>query len=173
VGSCWELSRKNTAADLPPDFFDRFCAVPIRLQQLPCGTVEDFALPDDVIGRFRGNGRYRQTWPALLDQDAGEVVDVQSLHGCNDQAVLWVVETAESRVAEPVAGCLESNLGVGIIGLDRIIDNQSIAAAAGQRAAHGGCETISSLRRLELALAIPRVRKSFVESSASSATWSC
>jgi len=56
--------------------------------------VEDFTLPDDVIGRFSGNGRYRQTWPALLDQDAGEVVDVQSLHGCNDQAVLWVIETA-------------------------------------------------------------------------------
>jgi len=65
-----------------------------ELQKGAREAVEDFTLPDDVIGRFSGNGRYRQTWPALLDQDAGEVVDVQSLHGCNDQAVLWVIETA-------------------------------------------------------------------------------
>jgi hypothetical protein len=74
---------------------------------------------------------------------------MESLHGDDDEAFLMVIEPAKSSVAKPVIRAHKGYLGVGIVGLDWIIDNQDVAATTGQSAADRCREPISSLCRLK------------------------
>ena len=83
VGRCrvlLVLGGKDPAADLALQLVDCLGAVAVRLQQLPGRTVIDLVLADLIVGRFDGDRRQHQLGPALLDQDAGEVVDMEPLH---------------------------------------------------------------------------------------------
>src|SRR3954468_11727065 len=71
------LSGKDPAADLTLQLLDCRGAVALRLQQFPRRTVIDFVLANLIVGRFDSDGGQHQLGPALLDQDAGEVVDME------------------------------------------------------------------------------------------------
>ena len=76
---------------------------------------------------------------------------METLHCHNDEALPWTVEPAQSGVAEPVNRALKCHDRVGIIGLDRIINDQNVAAPTSERATDRGCETKSATGGLELA----------------------
>jgi hypothetical protein len=54
---------------------------------------------------------------------------MEPLHRHDDETVTLIIEPAQSRVVEPIDGTLQRHLGVGIIGFDRVIDDQDVAAA--------------------------------------------
>ena len=77
---------------------------------------------------------------------------MQTLHDENDGAVDLVVEAAEQRVAVPLLALEAAGFGLRVSGLHRVVDNEDVAAAAGQRAACRGREPEPSFHRHELGL---------------------
>jgi len=146
------LRGEHASADLAPQLLDNLEAIPIRLQQFPNRAVINLALADRIIGGF---GAYRwddQLGPISLNQDAGEVIDVEPLHRDDDQTLCRDVEPAESGVAEPIDCIPPCDLRFGVIGLYRIVDDQDPTATAGQRTADRSGQARAALRRFELAL---------------------
>jgi hypothetical protein len=60
---------------------------------------------------------------------------MQPLHSDDNETVLGRIETAKGGVAKPFIGSLERYLRIRVIGLDRVVDDQDVAAATGQCAA--------------------------------------
>ena len=95
----------------------------------------------------------RNQWQAQLlpaphrDQLPGQVLHVQPLGDDDDPACLLVVETAGDGAGVPAQRILPGNLGVRILGLDRIIDDDERSTPSGQRAAGGSREPISAAGR--------------------------
>ena len=145
------LRGKDPAAHLLFQPIERLLAVPSRMEQLPSRTVIGLILAEEVVRVLRRNGRKHELGPSPLDQDPGKVRDVEPLHGDDDEALRWVVEPAEGGIAEPVCRGLPRDERAGVVGLDRIIDDQGVASASGERAAHGCREPKSPAGRLELA----------------------
>ena len=121
----------------------------LRLQQLPFGTVVDLIGAEHVIGRLGGDCRQHQLGPALVNQNAGEVIDVKPLHRNAHETVRQIIEAAQGGIAEPLDRAASGDFRIGVIGLDRIIDDQHPATATGQRAAHRGGKAKPALCRLE------------------------
>src|SRR5215472_10166722 len=88
VGLCWYWAAKTR---LPISRFS-LQAVAVRLQQLSDRTVVDFVRAGHIVGRLGGDRRQYQTGPALLDQDAGKVIDMQPLHRDAHQAGCRIIE---------------------------------------------------------------------------------
>src|SRR5271169_5588991 len=126
------LSGKDPAADLALQFIDRLGAIALRLQQLTGRTVVDLILGNRIVGRFDGDGGQHELW---LDQDTRKVVHMEPLHRDAHETLRRVIEPAEGGVAEPFDRRFPSYFGFRVIGFDRIIDDQDLAATAGQRAA--------------------------------------
>jgi hypothetical protein len=59
---------------------------------LPDRTVVDLVRPGHIVGRFGGDRRQHQLGPALLDQDTGEVIDMEPLHRDAHQARCRIIE---------------------------------------------------------------------------------
>jgi len=74
---------------------------------------------------------------------------VQPLHRDADNTIGKVIEPAHGRIAEPVDCASPRDFGIGVIGLDRIIDDQHTAAAAGERPADRSGQSRAPLCRLE------------------------
>ncbi len=132
------LRGKDPAAGLALQLLDGLDAVALRLQQFPGRPLVDLILADPIRQGFDGDRGHYQLGPALLDQDAGKIVDVEPLHRDTDQTLGGIIEPAMRGVAEPADRATPSNFRIGVISLDRIIDDQDPAAAAGQCAADGG-----------------------------------
>lgn len=71
---------------------------------------------------------------------AGQIVFMQALHDDNADALLFVIKAAVQRIVVPVIHRLSSGFRPGIIGLERVVDNDDISAAPGQRPTDGGRE---------------------------------
>ena len=74
---------------------------------------------------------------------------METLHHGHDRAALLVVEARRQGGVEPLIDRVPGRVGVRIVGLDRVI-NDDVAAATRQRAADRGCETPTAGRRLEV-----------------------
>ena len=100
-----------------------------------------------------GNRGQRQHLPALLIHEiAGQVVDVQALHDEHDGSRVLIVLATEQGVAVPMLEVEPPRIGVRVGGFQRVVDNNDVAAAAGQ-GAPGRCgEPEPTLRRHELGL---------------------
>jgi hypothetical protein len=85
-----------------------------------------------------------------------EVALVQALHYDDDRIVLLVVEPGNQRCAILLDVPRASRIGHGIGRLERVIDDDHISAAAGQRTAHGGGQTRTPLRSHDFNLGILR-----------------
>lgn len=62
---------------------------------------------------------------------------MESLHHHDDCAVDLVIQPRQQRVLVPLYGFLPDGFGLCILGLDRIIDNDDVAASAGEGAPDG------------------------------------
>jgi hypothetical protein len=133
-------------------------AITLWLQQFPSRTVVNLTIGHRVVHGLGGDGGDDQARTADLDQDPGEVINMKALLGEENQTLGWIVEPAHGCIAKPVAGAGEKYLRVGVVGLDGVINNQSIATATGQDAADRGCQAVAATGRLEFALGnLPRI----------------
>jgi hypothetical protein len=88
-----------------------------------------------------GNRRKGDHLPRLMFEHVPDkVVLVQPLHDQDDAAVLLVIEPTEQAVVVPFVHRLALRIGERLIGLEGVIDNNDVAATAGQNATHGGGE---------------------------------
>jgi hypothetical protein len=86
---------------------------------------------------------------------ADEIILVQPVHDQDDGTLLLVVEPAVEGMVKPFVGRLPLGLRQGLLGLQRIVDDDDVGAAAGQDAADRGSEPAALLGRLELRHRLP------------------
>src|SRR5208283_763751 len=85
---------------------------------------------------FDSNRRQIEMPPTALTQNvAGEIVLVQPLHHCDDCSGTLVVEARDERSAEPIDHPLARGFRLRLSGVERVVDDDEIGAASGQRAA--------------------------------------
>ena len=88
----------------------------------------------------------------LAGHEAGQVVHMDALHDDDDRAGAFVVEAGQQGVLEPLVGGVALGFGMGVVGLQRIVDNNQVAAAAGERAADRSGQPKSPCRQLNFCL---------------------
>jgi hypothetical protein len=69
---------------------------------------------------------------------AGEVVLVRAVHDQHDRTGELVVEPATEGVVVPLVGRLPLDLRQGLLGLQRIVDDDDVGTAPGQHPADRG-----------------------------------
>jgi hypothetical protein len=67
----------------------------------------------------------------LAGHETGQVIHMDALHDDDDRAGAFVVEAGQQGVLEPFVGRIALGLRRGVVGLQRIVDNDQVAAAAG------------------------------------------
>ena len=72
----------------------------------------------------------------LAQQKACQIVDVNALHYDDDCSRPLVVETGQQRIDVPLVSCRPLSFRHGVIRLERVIDDDDVAAAAGQCSAN-------------------------------------
>ena len=77
---------------------------------------------------------------------------MDALHDDDDRAGAFVVEAGQQGVLEPFVGGVALGFGMGVVGLQRIVDNNQVAAAAGERAADRSGQPKSPCRQLNFGL---------------------
>jgi len=80
---------------------------------------------------------------------AHQIVLVQSVHDQHDGTRELVVEPAVEGVVEPLVGRPPPGLGQRLLGLQRVVDDDQVGAAAGQHAFDRGREPATLRGRLE------------------------
>jgi hypothetical protein len=68
---------------------------------------------------------------------------VQSLHRDYDRAILLIVEPGNQSVAESIVDTLALAARQRISGLQRVVNDDDVAASAGQRPVDRSCKAIS------------------------------
>jgi len=95
-----------------------------------------------------GNHREGDHLPRLMFEHVPDkVVLVEPLHDQNDAAGLLVIEATEQGVVVPFVDRLALRIGESLVGLERIVDDNEVAATTGQNAAHRGSEAKALARR--------------------------
>src|SRR5215472_5310157 len=74
----------------------------------------------------------------LLKEMTNKVVQVQALHDHDDGVVNLIVQTAEQCVRVPLLGAFAGCLRIGILRLERIVNDNEVAAAASEGATNRG-----------------------------------
>src|SRR6516164_4076555 len=91
------------------------------------------------------NRRQIEVRPAfLLKKMTNKVTQVQPLHDYDDGVVGLVVQAAEQRVRVPLLGPFASGFRIGILWLERIVDDNEVAAAAGEGATDRGGQPVAT-----------------------------
>ena len=72
---------------------------------------------------------------ALLQQMAGEVVLVEALHDHDNRPPFLVVQAGDEGAGVELDDLAARRFRHGLVGLERIVDDDQIGAAAGERAA--------------------------------------
>jgi hypothetical protein len=75
---------------------------------------------------------------------------VDALHDDHDRSCALVVKAGQQRIHEPLVGCGSLCLRQGVIRLERIVDDDDVAASTGQRAADRSRQTESARGKLDL-----------------------
>ena len=129
------LSRESIRAELGPEFFESPDRLTLGMENLTNLANVNVALagadPDDLS--FLGNRRELENFPFIgrANQIAREVIEVDALHDDDDAAVDLVVEAGQEGVPEPVVGALASAVRERVDGLERVVDDDEVASAAG------------------------------------------
>ena len=85
----------------------------------------------------------------LLQYVAGEVILVQAVHDQHDGAAELVVEAAVEGVVVPFVRRLALGLRQGLLGLERVVDDDDVGTPPGQYAADRGGEAAALRGRVE------------------------
>src|ERR1700729_3283669 len=77
-----------------------------------------------------------------------------ALHNNQDGPAPLIVEPRDQRVLEPFIGAVALDLRIGVIRLQRVVDDNEVAAAAGESAADRSGQTKAAGGQFNLALRI-------------------
>ena len=91
----------------------------------------------------------------LIEEMAGKVVFVQALHDDDDGTVLLVIEARDQGAAIPIDHPFAGRLRHRLFGLERIVDDDEVGPAPGERAADRGGVAAAARRGDEFGAAIP------------------
>jgi hypothetical protein len=80
---------------------------------------------------------------------------VQPVHDQDDRTAPGVVEPAVKGVVEPVVDRLPLGLREGLLGLQRVVDDDDVGTTPGQHAADRGGDAAALRRRLEFGHRLP------------------
>ena len=80
---------------------------------------------------------------------------MQAVHDQHDGTLLLVIQPAIEGMVEPLVGRSPLGLRQGLLGLQRIIDDDRVGTPPGQHAADRGREPAALRRRLELRHRLP------------------
>ena len=129
-------------------------------QWLACGMKQftDLSIVERIIAdldflrllRDRGQIEMNPAVRIRLVQMPHQVVLMEPLHDDDDHAILLVVEAGQQCSLEPVYAAIASDFRRGILGFDRIIDDDEVPAAPGKRAADRSGVPEPALHRHEL-----------------------
>jgi hypothetical protein len=75
-------------------------------------------------------GQIEMVEAAVLEKVADEIVDMQALHDDHDRILGLVVEPGQERIRVPLPKIVASGLGLRLLGLEGIVDDQEVAATA-------------------------------------------
>ena len=112
-------------------------ALPFRMKNLAC-LASMYALRCDLDQGvlFRDGGKVEMGIPAPLQHPAGEIFFMQALHGDDCAALLFIVVARGKAVSIPFDHLLPGAFRIGILSLQRVINDQNVAAPTCQRAAN-------------------------------------
>ena len=86
----------------------------------------------------------------LLGQDmAGQILFAQALLDHNERALLGIVQTSAERAVPPFDGGFNGGFGEGFLGCVGVVNDDDVAAFAGQRGAHRGGQPGAAHRVVE------------------------
>jgi hypothetical protein len=107
-------------------------------------------------GRRLGDGREVQDFIASLglQEMTNEVLDVDSLHHNDGSGGLFVVRSGRQGVAVPFDHAWAGNIGHRVGRLEGVVDNDEIAAAAGQRPPDGCGKAPAAQRGMDFAVGL-------------------
>src|SRR5882724_13052402 len=83
-----------------------------------------------------------------------KIINVQALHNHHDAILHLVVQTAEQCVRIPLYGTFPFSLRVGVLRFRRIVNDDEIAAAAGERPTNGRRKAVAAKRGGKLQLGV-------------------
>ena len=100
-----------------------------------------------------GDGRQVQMRPlTLLENMGSKIVDMDALHDDDDGAIPLVVQAGIEGAVIPLLDRVAPRLGESLLRLDRVVDDDEVAASASERPANGGGKPATSSRGLEVLL---------------------
>jgi hypothetical protein len=84
-----------------------------------------------------GDGWKTEDFPftGLAGHEAGQIIRMEPLHNDDDRAGAFVIETGQQGVLEPFIAGVALGVGMSVVGLERIVDDDQVASTSGQRAA--------------------------------------
>jgi hypothetical protein len=88
---------------------------------------------------------------------------MHSLHDNDDRAASLVVETRRQRVPEPFIGGIALRLGIGVVRLQRVIDDDDVAATTSQGSPDRGRQAAQEKTRPENIRHIRGLQRKFPE----------
>src|SRR6476659_2714035 len=88
------------------------------------------------------------------------IINMQSLHDDDHRAVPLIIKTRHCGCPQPVVDALAPDLRIGILGLERVIDDEDICAPTGQCAANRGGKARAVLLQNQLLPGILEWRQS-------------
>ena len=153
-GACWYWPVKLYFADRAADPLECLQRLALRVQCLAAPPGKR-ALSQLGVERpalvLLGDGRKAHDLPILLRQHvANKIVLVQPVHNQDNGTRPCVVQPAVEGVVVPLVGGLPLGLRQGLLGFQRIVDNDDVRTPAGQHSADRGGESAALRRGLEL-----------------------
>ncbi len=107
------------------------------IRSASAGTCKSAAARRDAALRTRVADRKEKQLPAavLLQQVAGKIILMETLHDDEDMTLALTIEAALDRLVEPVLHRSALGLRTDLAGIDRVVDDDQISATAGRHAA--------------------------------------
>ena len=128
------LRGKRVAAELSLQALEHRKRLAHRRKRLAGPPVVDFRRRYRNVLVGLGDGGKIENLPlvGLACDKAGQVIHMDALHDDDDRARALVVEARQQRVLEPFIGGVALGLGIGVVGLEGIVDDDDVAASTGQ-----------------------------------------
>src|SRR5271169_1557468 len=145
--------------DRPADLLEHCRRLPLGVQRLATlpGKVPR---PPHRLDRpglvLLGDRREVHDLPILLGQHvADQIILVQPVHDQDNRTLLLIVQPTVEGMVDPLVCRLPPGLRQGLIGLQRVVDDDDVGTPSGQHAADRGGEPAALRSRLELRYSLP------------------
>jgi hypothetical protein len=127
------LGREVVRTELPPDDLKLLAVLALLVKHLARAARVNLALADLVVAFLFADSGQIEVHPVVLLKDvSNEVVDMESVRNNYDDVLVLVVEARIERAVIELIDAVALGVGHGLIGLDRIVDDDDATATARQ-----------------------------------------